>query len=109
MGKVSEYMENMYGARLETINRVVVLNAAFPVVVFPNDPNRFAWTLTNVGAAIAYVAFDAAVGAAYGIQLAAVGGWRTSTARDDGELVTRSMYGLGAGATTLYITETRAI
>jgi|GEM_PF-6290714 len=109
MGKVTDYVNSLYGFETETTERAVVLGAAAPVIVMPNDPNRLSWTIFNLGAAIGYVAFTSAVAAAFGMQLAAAGGVATSNAREDGDLPTHELWGIGAGATTLYVVETKAL
>lgn len=109
MGRATEFIERTYGFPCETIERAVVLNAAAPVVVLQNDPNRVAWTIFNLGVALGYVAFTNVVGPLFGIQLGAVGGVAGSNAREDGELPARALWGIGAGATTLYVIETRAM
>lgn len=112
MGRVSEYIEKEYGFPLETVEVIVVLNAAVPVAVLPNDPNRVSWTCFNLGAAIGAIGFtpDVSVVAPFnGILLAAAGGMTGATAREDGELPCHAIWGIGAGATTLYLMVTRAI
>jgi len=109
MGAVSEYMEKQYGTKLEAVDAAIAINAVAPVVAMPNDPNRFAWVIVNDGAAVAYVGFNSAVGVLNGIQVGANGGVVGFNARDDGEIVTRAVYSIGAGASTLFIVQTRAI
>jgi hypothetical protein len=109
MGRCSEFVARQYGFPTETVARVVVLNAAAAVQVMLNDPNRVAFLVMNLGAALGYVAPTSAVAALFGILLAANGGVTGSNARDDAEYPSYEMWGIGAGATTLYVLETRAV
>lgn len=110
MGKCSDFVDRMWGCQTETVWVPVVLNAAAPVEVLPPNPNRFSWTIINVGAAIGYIGWDEAVAAARSVNLLAAGMGQTGVnARDDGNLPTYRVYGLGAGATTLFVVETRGL
>ncbi len=109
MGRTQEYIQKEYGFPLEVVEHIHVLGAVVPVEILPNDPNRVAWTIFNVGAGIGYVAFSSAVGAAFGMQMAGNGGFISTNAREDGEVPCRSLWAIGAAATTLYIFETRAV
>lgn len=108
MGKVSEFVNIRFGCETKLRESVVVLGAGTPVPVLPNNPDRFSWTIFNLGGAIGYVGFSSAVAALNGMQLAATGGIASSNAVNDGELPTHDVFGIGAGATTLYIVETIA-
>jgi hypothetical protein len=100
----------MYRAPVETVEVVVVLVAAAPAaLVLPNNPNRLAWTIWNLGAGVAQVAPTSAVGVLFGSNIAAAGGMIGVTARDDGELPARALWGISAAGTTLYILQTVAI
>lgn len=109
MGRCRDFVKRQYGFDCDTTERAVVLNAAAPVLVLNNDPNRVAWTIFNLGANIGYLAFTSAVGALYGFQINAAGDYTSSSARDDGEMPTHEVYGLGVGATTLYVIEVIAV
>lgn len=109
MGKTTDFIQRAYGTSVATVENVVVLNAALPIQVLQNNPNRLMWTCFNLGANLGYVGFTSAVGALNGIQLAAAGGMVGLTAKDDGELPARELWGIGAGATTLYIISTEAL
>ena len=106
MGSVSEFIRKKYGARCSFPDPViVVLNAGAAVQILPNNPNRFAWTIQNMGAAIAYISPRPDVGPLLGIQLAAVGGLIGFDADVDGPIPTHDQWGIGAGATTLVVWE----
>lgn len=109
MGRCKEFVERQWGFPTETVPNVVVLNAATAVQVMQNNPNRVAFLVMNLGANIGYVAPTSGAAALFGILLAANGGVTGSTARDDGEYPSMEMWGRGAGATTLYVLETRAV
>jgi len=109
MGKVSDFVNKRWGCQTQAIYRLVVLNAVAPVVVMPPNPNRFSWTIFNIGAALAYFAWNGQPGALTGIQLAANGGMNGIRAEDEGELPVVGVWALGVAATTLYVVETVAI
>ena len=109
MGRCSEYVARQYGFPTDTAARVVVLNAAVPVQVLNNNPNRVGFLIMNLGAAIGYVAPTSGAGALFGVLLAANGGVTGSNAKDDGTYPSMEMWGIGAGATTLYVLETMAV
>lgn len=109
MGRCREYVERVYGFPTETVAYAVVLNAALPVVVMQNSPDRVGYLIMNLGAAIAYVAPTSAAAPLFGILLAAGGGVNGTNAKDDAEFPTMPVWGIGAGATTLYVIETRAV
>jgi len=105
MGRCREYVQNLYGFPCDTVERVVV-TGALPVVALPNNPDRVGWVVFNLGANIAYLAFDSQVAALRGMQVAATGGIAGSSARDDGEMSSRELWCISpAGASTLYIAE----
>jgi len=107
MGSVREYIRRKYGANCDFADpRVIVLGAAVPVQVFNNNPNRFSWTVQNMGAAIAYISPLANVGALLGIQLAANGGLIGFDAEVDGTIPTHEFWAIGAAATTIVVWET---
>jgi hypothetical protein len=109
MGKVADFIEKKYGTQLETVDAAVAINAVAPVIVMPEDPNRFSWIIINDGAAVAYIGWNSAVALLNGIQLAAAGGILGFSANEDGEIVTHAVYALGAGASTLFVVQTRGI
>jgi hypothetical protein len=109
MGSVSDWISREYGVRTTSTSRVVAAVAAAPVELMQSNPNRFAATFVNLGAAIAYIGFDANVAAANGIYLAANGGMLSFTALEDMEIQTRQMYVLGAGATNVQVIETTGL
>ena len=108
MGKVSDFVNSRFGCLTDIRESVVVLGAGAAVPVLANNPNRFSWTIFNLGASIGYVGFTSGVTALNGMQLAATGGIASSNAVNDGELSCNAIFGIGAGATTLYIFETIA-
>jgi hypothetical protein len=103
-----QYIEKIYGFPCHTIERQVVLAAGVRQRVIDHNPNRVICTPINLGAGVSTIAFNGDVAAAYGIQLAAAGGWRSFSAKDDGELPTHEFWGFSAAGTTLYILETVA-
>jgi hypothetical protein len=106
MGIVREYVKRKYGVNVSFPDpAVVVLGAAVPVQVLQGNPNRFSWTIQNMGAAIAYVSPLANVGALTGIGLAALGGLISFDADVDGVIPTRDVWAIGAGATTIIVYE----
>jgi hypothetical protein len=106
MGSVREYIKRKYGVNVSFPNpAAVVLGAAAPVQVLPGNPNRFSWTIQNMGAAIAYISPMADVGALNGIALAALGGLISFDADVDGVIPTRDVWAIGAGATTIIVYE----
>lgn len=109
MGACLDYIQRIYGFRLETVERVQVLAAGVVAQVLLNDPNRVNWTIFNLGANVCTAAFSNNVAAAFGIQIAAAGGTVGSNAREDGELPARALFGFSAAGTTLYIVETRQV
>lgn len=109
MGLVSKYVRNRWGCETEFTERYVGVVLAGSAILAPNSPDRFAITLQNMGANIAYVSVNSGVGPLAGIQLAANGGLIGYNANDDGELSTRQFYGIGAGASTIYVAETIGI
>lgn len=109
MGRTREYVEREYGFPTDVNQNAVVINAATATRIFQNNPNRISWTIVNLGAAIAYLAFTSNAGAAFGMQLAATGGLMSMNARDDGEVPVMEIWALGAGASTLFAVETIAV
>lgn len=106
MGNVSQFIRKKYGVNCSFPDPViVVLGAAAPVRILQNNPNRFAWTIQNMGAAIAYISPLANVGPLLGIGLAATGGLIGFDADVDGPIPTHEQWGIGAAATTLVIWE----
>jgi len=110
MGAARDYLTRLYGRPVQTTEIVVPLVVATPaIVVLPNNPNRLAWTIWNLGAGVAQVAPTSAVGPLFGSNIAAAGGLIGVTVREDGELPSRELYGISALGTTLYILETVVI
>jgi hypothetical protein len=109
MGKVSEWIQRYYNAITSSVANAVIINAVTATRITTNDPNRFAVTIANLGAAVVYIGFDANVGVLNGFYLAANGGTIGFNARDDQELPTREMWCIGAGASTVYVFETVAV
>jgi len=110
MGAAAEYVAREYGRPCETREVAVVLvAAAAPVQVLPNDPNRMAWIVWNLGAGAAQVGPTSAVGALFGSNVAAAGGMVGASVREDGELPSRVLWGFSTVGTTLYILETVAL
>jgi hypothetical protein len=79
------------------------------VLVLPPDPNRFSYTVFNLGAAVGHVGPSSAVGALFGVQINAAGDFFGTDADSDGEFPCHELFGLGVAATTLYIIGTRAV
>jgi len=110
MGAASDYIKKEYGRPCETIEVVVPLVAAAAAVqVLPNNPNRLAWIIWNLGVGVAQVAPTSAVGALFGSAIAGAGGVIGVTVRDDGELPSRALWGYSLVGATLYILQTVAI
>lgn len=108
-GKVANYISKRWGCLCTNDEVAVVLNAANAVPVLPADPNRFSYTIFNLGAAVGHVGPTTAVGPLFGIQLNAAGDFMSVNADDDGAFPTHELFGLGVAATTLYIVSTRAV
>jgi hypothetical protein len=110
MGAASDYVKKLYGSPCETIEDVIVLGAAAAAVqILPNDPNRVAWIVWNLGAGAAQVGPTSAVGPLFGSNIAAAGGMINVTVREDGELPSRALWGFSTVGTTLYTIETRVV
>jgi len=110
MGAARDYITKEYGRPCETVEAVVVLvAAAAAAVVLPNNPNRLAWTIWNLGAGAAQIAPTSAVGALFGSNVAGAGGMIGVTVREDGELPSRQLWGYSLAGTTLYILQTVAL
>ena len=82
-----------------------MLNGVTAVQIMPNNPDRVGFVIFNLGGAIAYIGLSSAVAALNGSQLAATGGAATANAADEGEYTTYQQFGIGAGATTVYVLE----
>ena len=63
-------------------------------VLLPNNPDRLAYTVVNLGATAMYVAWDRNVGADHGIYIAPGGGSFALVADEDGELVGYELLGI---------------
>jgi hypothetical protein len=110
MGAARDYITKEYGQPCETVEVVVPLVAAAAAVqVLPNNPNRLAWTMWNLGVGAAQVAPTSAVGALFGSTIAGAGGVIGVTVREDGELPSRQLWGYSLVGTTLYILQTVVI
>jgi hypothetical protein len=109
MGKVTDWITKEYGCRTATQTKVVVLSAAAATRVLQNDPNRFAWEIFNLALDTAFIGFTGDTTTTNGIGINPSGGNIGLTVREDLELPTHEMYGIGTAATTLFVVETVAI
>jgi len=62
--------------------------------ILPNNPDRLAVLLVNLGATAMYVAWDREVGADHGVYVAPEGGSFALIADEDGELVGYELFGI---------------
>ena len=109
MGEVWDYIERVYGVSLYEVEDFVVLAAgAPPAWIFPNNPNRFAYEIFNLGAGVAYAAFSVAVSPVFGMQLDPLGGGIGMSVKDDGNVPTRGLFGFSPLGATLYYFEIRS-
>lgn len=66
--------------------------------VLPNNPNRFAFLIINLGTAAVFIAPDNAVSLTRGIRLAPSGGVFASNWREDGHLVGWNWFAISSAA-----------
>jgi hypothetical protein len=110
MGAASEFLERLYGYPVTTQEvQIALVAAAAAVQVLPNNPNRLAWTIWNLGAGAAQIGPTSGVGPLFGSNIAAAGGMVGVNVRDDGEFPSRELWGVSAVGTTLYVLELVAV
>lgn len=89
----------------QIVNRGTTLMTGAVVQVLPNDPNRLAWVIINLGVAAAYLGFERDVSATKGIALTASGGSASLVWNEDFETVGYELFALGTVGDNLYVVE----
>lgn len=106
-GAASEFIEAKYGGPVEDLVAVVSVGTTAAEVI-RNDPERVFLLFVNLSVNTMHVGFDAAVGAARGIVLAANGGTYQIDVEEDFTLPTRSHFVISTGAlSNLYVLTVR--
>jgi hypothetical protein len=106
VGDVWDYIERVYGVSLYEVEAFVVLAPGAPAApILPNNPNRFAYEMFNLGAGVAYAAFTVAVSPVFGMQLDPLGGGIGMSVKDDGNVPTRGLFGFSPLGATIYYFE----
>jgi hypothetical protein len=106
-GPLSAAIERELGADTEPrINPDTGSVGTTVVRVLPNNPNRFAFVVINLGAAAVYIRPDNSVSATGGIRLAPAGGSFSANWRDDFHLVGWDWYAIAdAAAQDVFVLE----
>lgn len=96
---LARFFIEKYGMTTYTDENPLVIQIATTVTkVLNNDPDRLQFTIVNLSANAAYLAFDGEVSATHGIPLAANGGSVSMNADEDGAMVGKELYGIAIGA-----------
>ena len=66
-------------------------------MIFPNNPNRVAWTICNLSDVRCFIALDRNISEEHGILLTANGGVMTMTMDEDFEAVCWEVFGISDG------------
>lgn len=95
MGALSKYVEKKFGVKTRSYPITSPVSCALTVTsILPNNPDRLAYTLVNLGTTAMYVAWDRGVLATHGIYVAPNGGTFSMVADEDGELVGYELFGI---------------
>ena len=97
-------IERKYGVRVTPFENPEIAQVGIvPLILFRNNPRRIGFLVMNLSANAMYLGFTQDVGAAYGITLAAGGGFVSMNLDDDFTLPSREWWILAAGlASPLY-------
>ena len=90
-----EYVERKFGVGTRSYPISDPVSCATTVtVILPNNPDRLAYLLVNLGETDMYVAWDRDVGKDHGAYVAPNGGSFSLLADEDGELVGYELFGI---------------
>lgn len=105
MAEVAEYIKKRWGTPTRVIERTINLGPSV-LRLLDNNPRRFCYSVTNLGASPIFLGFSSNVSLSSGLYITGDGGTLIVTAEEDGELSTYELWGIRGGAdANVYIVE----
>ena len=106
MGAAARYVERHWGQKSRDIeNPLGVTNLTTNLQkILDNNPDRFSINIINLGLNDIYLGFDRQVSVSHGIRVLESGGFFALNIDEDGELVSRQLWGItAAGDSDIYV------